>query len=77
MPKRLFLFDRLSFFTALFIFIAIFSSVFVVPLKVFALTDAEQEAQWQAELATTEADIAKWQSVLDSTKANTKSLQQG
>ncbi len=42
--------------------------------KVEALTQAEQEAEWQAELQQTEADIAKWQSILDSTKANTKSL---
>lgn len=42
----------------------------------FALTDQEQEAIWREELAQTEADIAKWQSILDNTKANTKSLQQ-
>jgi septal ring factor EnvC (AmiA/AmiB activator) len=39
------------------------------------LSAADQEAQWKAELAATEADIAKWQSILDSTKANTASLQ--
>lgn len=42
----------------------------------FALTQEEQEAQWREELAQTEADIAKWQAILDSSKANTASLQQ-
>lgn len=64
MPRRLFLF---TFFT-LFLFSLQVNGV-------FALTQAEQEAQWRAELAQTEADIAKWQSILDSTKANTASLQ--
>lgn len=44
--------------------------------KLFALTQAEQEQQWRDELAQTEADIAKWQSILNNSKANTKSLQQ-
>lgn len=49
----------------------------ILPISgVFALTQQEQEAQWREELAQTEADIAKWQAVLDSTKANTASLQQ-
>ena len=43
---------------------------------VLGLTQLEQEAAWRAELAQTETDIAKWQSVLDSSKQNTKSLQQ-
>jgi len=43
---------------------------------VFAITQAEQEAIWRAELAQTEQDIAKWQAILDSSKANTASLQQ-
>lgn len=64
MPRRLFLFT----FFILFLFSLQVNGV-------FALTQAEQEAQWRAELAQTEADIAKWQSILDSTKANTASLQ--
>ncbi len=48
---------------------------FSFPSGVFAITQAEQEAIWRAELAQTEEDIAKWQSILDSTKANTASLQ--
>ena len=65
MMKRLFL---VAFF--------IFLSLGAFAGRAFALTQAEQEAQWRAELAATEADIAKWQSILDGTKANTKSLQQ-
>lgn len=41
-----------------------------------AITQEEQEAIWRAELEQTEKDIAKWQSILNSTKANTASLQQ-
>ena len=40
------------------------------------LTPQQQEAEWQAELSATEADIAKWQSILDTTKAGTQSLLQ-
>ena len=40
-----------------------------------AITPEEQEAIWRAELVETEKDIAKWKSILDSTKSNTKSLQ--
>jgi peptidoglycan hydrolase CwlO-like protein len=43
--------------------------------KTLAITPEEQEAIWKAELAQTEADIAKWQDILNGTKANTKSLQ--
>ncbi|OHA99525.1 MAG: hypothetical protein A3H52_02485 [Candidatus Zambryskibacteria bacterium RIFCSPLOWO2_02_FULL_39_26] len=43
---------------------------------VLAISDVEQEAIWRAELAQTEKDIAEWQAILDSTKADTKSLQQ-
>lgn len=66
MPKWLFLF---TFIFSVFLFSVSYE-------KVFALTQAEQEAIWREELAQTEADIAKWQSILDNTKANTKSLQQ-
>src|SRR3989339_920451 len=48
----------------------------LLPFGAKAITEAEQEAIWRAELAQTEADIAKWQSILSSTKANTTSLQQ-
>ncbi len=60
------------FFVAFFILFLLFGQTG----RVFALTPAEQEAQWRADLAQTEADIAKWQGILNSTKANTKSLQQ-
>ena len=59
-----------KFFVLFFVFLVAF------PSATMALTQEEQEAQWRAELAQTEADIAKWQSILDGTKANTKSLQQ-
>lgn len=68
MYKRLFL---VVFFT-----LTLFLGVFSVSIdKILAITPEEQEAIWRAELAQTEADIAKWKSILDSTKANTKSLQ--
>lgn len=46
------------------------------PVGIGAITQQEQEDIWRAELAQTEADIAKWTSILNSTKANTASLQQ-
>ncbi len=56
--------------------LAILSLVMVFSVQtVFALTPEEQEIIWREELAQTEADIAKWQGILDNTKANTKSLQ--
>jgi len=68
-------FYRYSFVVALF-FICVF---LVKPLNSFAqMTDAQktaQEAQWQAELTATEAEIAQWQNVLDTTKKGTASLQ--
>ncbi len=39
------------------------------------LTPQQQEAEYQAELTQTEADIAKWQTILNNTKAGTASLQ--
>ena len=69
MQKWLFLFLKFSLIFPLLFFL------FSTPL-LHALTDQEQEAVWREELAQTEADIAKWQSILDNTKANTKSLQQ-
>jgi membrane-bound lytic murein transglycosylase B len=50
--------------------------VSVLPLSTRAITQEEQEAIWRAELAQTEADIAKWQSILNTTKQGTASLQQ-
>ncbi len=44
--------------------------------SVFAITKEEQEAIWRAELEQTEKDIAEWQKILNSSKANTASLQQ-
>lgn len=46
-----------------------------VALNAQTLTPAEQEAQWRAELAETEKDIAKWQDILNNTKQGTASLQ--
>lgn len=60
------------FFYAFFVLICVFS---LHVTSAFAITPEEQEAIWRAELAQTEADIAKWKSILDGTKANTKSLQ--
>ena len=61
------------FFLLIFLIFCLFSGV---SGSVFALTEEEQEAEWRAELAQTELDIAKWQGILDSTKANTASLKQ-
>ncbi len=60
------------FFCVFFVFLCVFSMQIE---KTYAITPEEQEAIWRAELAQTEADIAKWKSILDGTKANTKSLQ--
>jgi membrane-bound lytic murein transglycosylase B len=54
----------------------LFFCILILPLAVNAISQEEQEAIWRAELAQTEQDIAKWQGILDSTKANTASLQQ-
>lgn len=56
-------------FFVLFFFLSIFPSISN------ALTKEEQEAIWREELAQTEADIAKWQSILSTTKQGTASLQ--
>ncbi len=64
-------FHILTFLFCIFLLSSLFS-----PISTLALTDAEQEAQWRQELSDTEADIAKWQAVLDSSKKNTASLQQ-
>jgi len=40
----------------------------------FALTQEEQRAQLEQELQQTEADIAKWQAILDATRNDTASL---
>ncbi len=67
----MYMFKRL-FFYAFFILACSFS---IQQNSVLAITPQEQEAIWRAELAQTEADIAKWQDILNGTKANTKSLQ--
>ena len=66
----MFFFFKSKIFIPIFVFLALF------PIITLALTKEEQESQWRIELEQTEKDIAKWQSILDSTKANTKSLQQ-
>lgn len=59
------------------IYFFIFLTIYFTPILVsYAITTDEQEAIWKAELEQTEKDIAKWQSILDSTKQGTKSLQQ-
>ncbi len=45
------------------------------PIQTSSITQVEQEAIWRDELASTEADIAKWQAILASTKQGTTSLQ--
>ena len=75
MYSRLFSFFKES-HTRLFLVIFCFVLLFSLNLNsAFAITPEEQDAIWRAELAQTEADIAKWQDILSSTKANTKSLQ--
>jgi septal ring factor EnvC (AmiA/AmiB activator) len=60
----------------IFLFSILLSASLAIPThRATALTQAEQEAEWRSELAQTEADIAKWQAILDGTKANTASLQ--
>ncbi|KND48185.1 MAG: hypothetical protein AB201_01140 [Parcubacteria bacterium C7867-006] len=76
MLSRLFLFFKNQFFGKSLLFLGVIC-LFVFSYSVtFAITPEEQDAIWRAELAQTEADIAKWQSILNSTQANTKSLQQ-
>ncbi|MEY4602407.1 MAG: hypothetical protein RL292_348 [Candidatus Parcubacteria bacterium] len=61
------------------VFLCLFSFSLVSPAVLFAQKSPEeiaaQEAQWKAELAATEADIAKWQDILNNTKKGTASLQ--
>ncbi len=57
------------------LFILSLAFVFIPTARVGALTQEEQRAEWQSELAQTEADIAKWQNILDTTKKGTASLQ--
>ncbi len=75
MSSQLFLLPRNRIYSFLLLSFCVLGLFFSHTFSAYAITDAEQEAQWRAELAQTEADIAKWQSILDSTKANTKSLQ--
>jgi peptidoglycan hydrolase CwlO-like protein len=55
----------------------VFSSFFVVHTVSAQTPDeiAAQQAQWRIELAQTEADIVKWQEILNTTKKGTASLQ--
>ncbi|MDQ5969269.1 MAG: Peptidase, family [Patescibacteria group bacterium] len=75
MTKGLFLLLNKRFLTTSAFLIFAFS-LFFNSTTLLAITQEEQEAIWRAELAQTEQDIAKWQSILNSTKANTASLQQ-
>ena len=72
MHSRLFLFSKYTFYGILALGVLSYG-LFSHSAVVLAITDAEQDAIWRAELAQTEADIAKWQGILNSTKANTKS----
>jgi len=63
-----------SFLLVIFFFFSFFITPFV-SRPVLALTQAEQEVQWREELAQTEADIAKWQAILDTSKKGTATLQ--
>lgn len=76
MSLRLFLFSKKTFLISAFLAITLTLSFGLVHKTAYALTDAEQEAEWRAELEQTEKDIAQWESVLKSTKVNTKNLQQ-
>lgn len=55
--------------------IFLLSFILISPNIAHGITQQEQEAIWRAELAQTEADIAKWQSILSTTKQGTASLQ--
>ncbi len=75
MYSRLFLFSKRTFFQYGILTLCLFLAFLGYFKVAFAITPAEQDAIWRAELAQTEADIAKWQDILNNTKANTKSLQ--
>jgi membrane-bound lytic murein transglycosylase B len=63
-----------SFIVVIFSFFLITGYLLIPINKAAALTDSEQQAQWQADLDATEKEIAQWQSVLDQTKQGTASL---
>ena len=64
-----------SFSSRFFVVVFVFFVFLFTPLHLtLALTQEEQRAQWQVELQQTEAEIAKWQAVLNTTKQNTASL---
>src|SRR3989344_3527558 len=65
----------MKFYKHIFIFFLLFVICFLSPISATALTNEEQQAQWRAELAATEKEIAQWQSVLNQTKTGTASLQ--
>ena len=76
MNERLFLMAKKFKLVYGFLVLTVIFGAFSLPENTFAITQEEQEAIWRAELAETEKDIAKWQSILSGTKANTKSLQE-
>lgn len=73
------MFKRGFIFACILSFLLSLTTYYLLPTTVSAeMTEQEkqaQEAKWREELAATEADIAKWQSILDSSKKNTASLQ--
>ncbi len=66
---------KCSFIFALILLISIFPSFNFAHSQMTEQQKNDQEAQWRAELAATEKEIAEWQSVLDKTKTSTASLQ--
>ena len=67
--------NKTPFLCFVFIFLA---SYLLHTSSAIAQTEAEiqaQEAKWREELVATEADIAKWQGILNATKQGTASLQ--
>ena len=66
--------NAISLFLVL-LFLASSETFYPVTLSAQTVDQAAQRAQWEADLKSTEADIAKWQAILDSSKKNTASLQ--
>jgi membrane-bound lytic murein transglycosylase B len=66
-------FKKIAF--SLFLFCLILGTFVPLTLSAQTVDQATQRAQWEADLKSTEADIAKWQTILDSSKKNTASLQ--
>src|SRR5437016_3240822 len=67
---------RFFFYFSIFLFFycPLLSSIVPV-VSAQSIDQATQRAEWEAELQSTEADIVKWQGILDTSKKNTASLQ--